>query len=143
MSLLNWFFCKITPVGKNTWLSVRYNRWRHSRLCRKNESYKRNPCEKVTFFNVPGAGEIAVSDSPTHLTGGAAGFGFSVSWSDGGLGCGGVLGITEAKRLANFILEKVATETRTEEEIQADYKKRNDEYFAMLKMRDELSKLEQ
>jgi hypothetical protein len=136
MSLLNWFFCKITPGGKNTWLSVKYAQWRYSRLNKRNESYKKNPYEKVTFFNVPGAGEIAISDNPTHLTGGAAGFGFSVSWSDSGLGCGGVLGITEAKRLANFILEKVATEKRTEDEIQADWKKRNDEYFAMLKIKD-------
>ena len=138
MSILNWFFCKITPVGKNTWLSVKYNQWKHSRLNALNKNFKQYPYEKVTFFDVAGAGEICLSDNPTHLTGSAAGFVFSVSWSDSGLGIGGVLGITEAKRLANFILEKVATETRTEEEIQADWKKRNDEYFAMLKMKEEL-----
>ena len=132
MSLLNWFFCKITPVGKNTWLSLKYNQWRYSMLDRRNENFKQNPYDKATFFNVAGAGEIAISDNHTHRTGGAAGFGFSVSWYGSGLGCGGVLGITEAKRLANFILEKVATETRTEEDIHADLKKKEDEYFEML-----------
>ena len=116
MSILNWFFCKITPVGKNTWLSIRYNRWLHSRLKKSNERYKENPGENVTFFEVHGAGEISISDNPTHSTGGARGFGFSISWAGNcGLSCGGVLGIREAKRLANFILERYEADQEPDE----------------------------
>lgn len=58
---------------------------------------------EIEQYKVSGAGEIVISTYPVHMTGGSYGFGFGVSWGEYGA-VGGVLGITEARKLANHIL---------------------------------------
>lgn len=58
-------------------------------------------------FEVPGAGYIHISNTLSHSTGNANGFGIGVSWGRHGY-MGGVLDRKEAIRLAELILEKVA-----------------------------------
>lgn len=86
---------------------------------------KETPVEIPEFkhFEIPGAGQLRIGAKPNHLCGSAAGFHLSVSWTAHKF-TGGVLGIDEAKRLANHILsecEKVeSTEAKLRERLWAN-----------------------
>lgn len=88
----------------------------------KKKLYKSINKDKEEFFCVEGAGEIALSKSTGHGCGVAAGFGFGVSWGQFGF-TGGVIGLREAKRMAEFILQKIAEDPQSEEEKIADREK--------------------
>lgn len=85
------------------------------------------------FFEVSGAGKIAISKGCHAHTGRSFGFDFGVSWGQYGY-CGGVLDREVAKQLAEFILaeyDKITPEIKMEE--QAYLKERDtrlQEYFA-------------
>lgn len=78
------------------------------------EAYKQKP-EPRRFYKVAGAGEISLSEWPSSC-GNSAGISIGISWGKYGY-AGGVLGYGEAKRMAEFLLEMCAKETRSEEEI--------------------------
>lgn len=125
--LLNWLFNKMYGTKRNTWLSVRFHRWLQARKWARNEAYKSSERNVNYFFEVQGAGEISISEE-IFLCGNAAGFSFEVSWASGGFG-GGVIGLGEAKRLAEYLLKRCDEEKRTEQEIQDEHDKRMTEYF--------------
>ena len=56
-------------------------------------------------FDVPGAGKIELGDNCHSCTGRVVGFNFGVEWGRYGY-AGGVLGRDEAKRMAEYILNK-------------------------------------
>lgn len=114
MNILNWFFCKITPIGKNTWLSIRYNRFLDERRNEKNANFLKNELKNFVFFDVAGAGTIAIGHQTNLETGGAKGPYFSVSWYKNGLCAGGVLDIVEAQRMATFLLAQCENHLKTQ-----------------------------
>jgi hypothetical protein len=61
---------------------------------------------KERSFEVIGAGRISMTETCTCLCGGETGFGLGVTWGKYGI-AGGVLPISEAKNLANFILKSI------------------------------------
>lgn len=92
----------------------------------RNKEYKegQSGLDKRTFFRVAGAGDISISNSPHWLTGSAVGFDISISWASGGFS-GGVIGRGEAKKLAEFILEKVNAVKISEEDEYAERMSKN------------------
>lgn len=66
-------------------------------------------------FDVKGAGRIILGSGCHSACGRAIGFSFGVSWGRHGV-VGGVLGRTEAKKMAEYILGKLKDETMTESE---------------------------
>lgn len=119
MNLLHWFFNKINPEGAANWLSAKYAWWYYSRKEKYNREFMANPHVPIESFDVAGAGNVCISKDPCHFTGSAYGFGFSVSWGSS-LYIGGVLGLEEAKRMAEFILEKYNEQTKSEAELIAE-----------------------
>lgn len=79
----------------------------------RNKRMINSPQQKV-FFNVAGAGSIYMSDDGWHTTGGEddphVGFSFGVEWGRHGF-TGGVLGREEAKKMAEFILDRCSETT--------------------------------
>lgn len=104
MSILHWLFNKIEPKGRNNWLSVQFARWKYGNLETRNVMFEQN-VKGLRFFEAAGAGKISLSESAHHHCGGVVGFQVGVSWSEDGY-LGGVLGRSEAKKMAEFILEK-------------------------------------
>lgn len=130
MNILNWLFEKLHPEVGTNWLCMKYTCWIMSRRERYNREYLKKPPYPVRKFEVAGAGGIisgiVLSENPTSLTGQTCGFGFNVSWNDSGFYCGVVLGLDEAKRMAEFILEKCNEQTKTERElVEERYKQLN------------------
>jgi hypothetical protein len=126
MNILHFVFNLIEPKNKVTWLSSSFFRWR---LDKQMEYVKNNrDTIKNEYFDVPGAGDIRLSESCHHSTGKVVGFGFGVEWSDTPF-IGGVLGRDEAKRLATFIIERCdeTKETMYEEKKRIDSERK--EYF--------------
>lgn len=117
MNLLHWFFEKLEPRGELNWLSVRFARWKYSKLDRHNEYYLKQSSIPERVFKVAGAGTMVISETANHSTGQSYGFGISVSWSENGLGIGGVLGIDEARKLATHIQSKCDEITLPEAEL--------------------------
>ena len=115
MNLLHLIFNAINPDTKVTWLSVRYHRWERSRMEKKNQNYIKNNNVQSLYFKVNGAGDICMSERCNHLAGCGLGFSFDVEWGRHGF-VGGVIGIDEAKRMAEFILQKCAETTETIQE---------------------------
>lgn len=112
MNLLHLIFNAINPEGKITWLSCSYHRWETLRQRRQNEKFRNNNNVPSLYFEVPGAGDICMSESCHHSTGQVVGFNFGTEWGRYGY-CGGVLGREEAKRMAEFILQKCSETTET------------------------------
>jgi hypothetical protein len=131
MKLLHLIFNSINPNIKVTWLSQRYHRWESSRIKRQNDNYRKNNNVPSIYFEVPGAGDICMSESCHHSTGQVVGFSFGVEWGRHGF-CGGVIGRDEAKRMAEFILQKCAETTETMQEERERMKIERDKYFKSL-----------
>lgn len=74
------------------------------------------------YFEAPGAGHVELSKDCHCRCGGAVGFHIGVSWGQYGY-TGGVIGRTEAIRMANFILKHCEGVTETEQEEYARYGK--------------------
>lgn len=124
-TVLHFIFNLINPHWKVTWLSMQYHRWENDRRKRDNDIYRKNASKdgEYIFFEVPGAGNICMSKSCHCSTGKVIGFLFGVEWGRYGF-IGGVLGRDEAKRMADFILEKCSETTETmQEEIEKRHKK--------------------
>jgi len=115
MNLSHLIFNYINPATKVTWLSVRYHRWERSRMEKQNQDYIKNDNEPSLYFKVAGAGDICMSERCNRLTGDVLGFSFGVEWGRYGF-IGGVIGIDEAKRMSEFILQKCAETTETTQE---------------------------
>lgn len=116
MKLLHFIFNQINPNCKVTWLSMKYHRWESQRRKNRNLCFKNDTDRYPSlYFDVPGAGEICISESCHHYTGKVAGFSFGVEWGLYGFS-GGVLGRDEAKRMAEFILSKCSEVSETMEE---------------------------
>lgn len=113
--ILNFIFEQISPDYKVTWLSRQFSRFEKKRRKSKNEIHRRCLEKDSLFFDVKGAGDIAISESCFHCCGGVVGFAFSVEWGQYGF-VGGVIGRDEAKRMAEFILQKCSETTETMEE---------------------------
>lgn len=96
-------------------LSMRYHWWLSDRKKALNEKAKNNDGGRFLYFDVPGAGEIQIGKDCHSRTGNVVGFSFAVSWDSGGF-LGGVLGRSDAKRLAEYILQKCSEVTETEQE---------------------------
>jgi len=111
---MNFLFNLIEPPRANTWLSRRFFYWKQKKHERLIWAFKMNFDGR--YFDVPGAGLIAISEDCHRTTGKVAGFSFGVEWGVYGF-CGGVLGRDEAKKLAEFILEKCANTEPMEEEV--------------------------
>lgn len=80
---------------------------------------------KYKRFKVAGAGEIEIGEKAGAVTGTVAGFSFSVSWGRHAF-VGGVLSRTEAKALAQHIIDTLEECTDTEEAaVRAAYKSIN------------------
>lgn len=124
MSLLNWFFEKISPETSTNWLAARFAMWHLSRRERYNRVFLNNPDYPCRTFNVAGCsgiGKIVISERPDCITGQSAGFIFNVSWNESGFYCGVVLGLEEAKKLAAHIMEKSSQLDRNEKQIVEEY----------------------
>ncbi len=111
--MMNFLFNLIEPPRANTWLSRRFFYWKQKKHQRLIRAFKMNFDGR--YFDVPGAGLIAISEDCHRTTGKVAGFSFGVEWGVYGF-CGGVLGRDEAKKLAEFILEKCSEVSETMEE---------------------------
>ena len=70
-----------------------------------NEEYYQEINDDYMHFDVHGAGTIEISDNCHVFCGGVVGFHFGVEWGRHGY-AGGVLGRDEAKRMAEYILNK-------------------------------------
>lgn len=68
------------------------------------------------YFPVAGAGEIRISKDCCNSCGGVVGFGIGVSWGRFGF-TGGVISRSEARQMAEYILEVTRKEPTTEKEI--------------------------
>jgi hypothetical protein len=128
MNLLHLIFNAINPDGKVTWISQRYHRWERSRMKRQNENYRKNNNVPSIYFEVSGAGDICMSESCHDSTGQVIGFSFGVEWGRYGF-FGGVIGRDEAKRMAEFILQKCAETTETMQEERERILIERDKYF--------------
>lgn len=103
--ILNFLFSVITGENKITWLSIQFNRWqrkKHKETVMRHKSYRKDEL----YFNVPGAGEISISNHAHSSTGNVVGFSFGCTWGRHGL-LGGVLGRDEAKRLSEFLISEI------------------------------------
>lgn len=121
MNLLHIIFNLINPDHKVTWLSQRYHRWEHARHDKRNREYiKLDTNEPSIYFDVPGGGKIRMSENGHSVCGKAVGFSFGVEWGRYGY-CGGVLGRDEAKRMAEFIIQKCS---EIQEPMIEEYKRR-------------------
>lgn len=116
MNILNWFFEKINPEGRTNWLSKKYAWWYYSRRDKRNREFIKNPHVPIESFEVAGAGNVCLSKNPCHLTGQSYGFGFYVSWGKNSYS-GGILGLEEAKRMAEFIIEKYNEQPKREADL--------------------------
>ena len=124
--ILHFVFSLINPDMKVTWLSMQYHRWESDRQAKRNKIYKEDAkANGYVFFEVPGAGDICISESPHHSTGKVIGFGIGISWARYGY-VGGVLGRDEAKRMAEFILQKCSECAET---MQEEVEKRHQEFL--------------
>ena len=112
MNLLYSIFNLIKPEEKTTKLSCAYHRFENERIKNDNSNFRERNTPPSVYFEVPGAGDICISESCHHLTGGVIGFSFGVEWGKYGY-TGGVLGRDEAKRMAEFILQKCSETTET------------------------------
>lgn len=112
MNLLHLIFDAINPDKKVTWISQRYHRWESSRMKKRNDNYRKNNFIPSLYFEVTGAGDVRMSESCHHSTGQVVGFSFGVEWGKHGF-TGGVIGRDEAKKMAEFILQKCSETTET------------------------------
>ena len=107
-------FNLIDPERGTNWFSVMFSRWQTDRINKWNDNYRKattnNPMMKSHYFKASGGGDVVISNSFNHSCGDAVGFSFDVEWGRFGF-CGAVLGRREAKRMAECILERLATET--------------------------------
>ena len=94
-------------------------------------------CEDAVLFSVPGAGYVAISQNAHNLTGQTVGFSFEVSWGSHGY-VGGVMGRTQAIRMAEFILK--TCEGITETELQEYFRREKERSAYMAKLLSEASK---
>lgn len=131
MNLLHLIFNAIEPERKTTWLSQRFSRWKSERHDRRNAQYRKYTDVPSVYFEVPGAGDICMSESCHHSTGQVVGFSFGAEWGRYGF-CGGVMGRDEAKRMAEFILQKCAETTETMQEERERMKIERENYFKSL-----------
>ena len=115
MNLLYSIFRLIKPERTTTKLSCLYHRWENEIQQKENDDYKKRNNPSSVYFEVPGAGDIRISESCHHGTGGVMGFSFGVEWGKYGY-TGGVIGRDEAKRMAEFILQKCSETTETMQE---------------------------
>ena len=115
MNLLHFIFSLIKPERKVTWLSIAFSRWDSKRRKTNNYNYKKYNKIPSLYFEVPGAGDICISESCHHYTGKVVGFSFGVEWGNHGY-AGGVIGRDEAIRMANFIIAKCSKITETMDE---------------------------
>lgn len=118
--ILKWFFDILSGESNINWLSMQYARYKSKKLDDYNRRYKESAKEEH-LFEVPGAGEIMVSEHCNSRCGQAIGFSIGVSWGTHGF-CGGVIGRDEAQRLSNYLLKKISEcpETETEERIRRE-----------------------
>lgn len=73
----------------------------------KEKFIKNNDKDKSEHhFDVIGAGKIRISESANYQIGNSLGFDFGVEWGELGY-AGGVLTQHEARKLAEFILDKL------------------------------------
>ena len=128
MKLLHFLFNQINPRTKVTWLSRQYHIWESNRQELQNRMYRNNINIPMIYFDVPGAGDICISEDCHHSTGKVVGFSFGVEWGRYGFS-GGVIGRDEAKRMAEFILSKCNEVSETMEEERIIIKKKMNDYF--------------
>lgn len=128
--LLNYFFEFILGEKKNNWLSIKFHRYWNAKTDRYNRWWIEDSCSKETidsfgktyFFEVPGAGHLALSEDCHGHIGKVFGFSFGVSWGKHGF-CSGIIGRSEAKRLAEIILSELSKCKITEEEELVEWEK--------------------
>lgn len=94
------------------------------------------PDSDSLVFQVPGAGYLAIGSIARARCGQSVGFSFGVSWGRNGY-CGGVIGRTQAKRLAEHILK--ACEGIEESELDESFRRDKEmhEYFSKLNKTDQ------
>lgn len=112
--ILHKLFNIVSPQRGRNWLSIRYHKWKYARQKEWNKQWVEG-AEDTTYFHVPGAGYISISNDCHHMTGKVVGFSLGAEWGTHGY-AGGVLGRDEAVRLANFLLLKCSEVTETMEE---------------------------
>ena len=128
MNLLHFIFNLIKPERKVTWLSRSFSVWDHNRRKTNNFNYKKHNISPSLYFDVPGAGDIRISESCHLSTGNVVGFSFGVEWGNNGY-VGGVLGRDEAKRLAEFINAKCSETNETMSEERARISIERDSFY--------------
>ena len=141
MKLLNYFFTLILAEKGNNWLSVKFHKYQQAKTVEYNNRWIAESCSKKTiesmgvthFFEVPGAGHISLSDGCHSHTGGVFGFEFGASWGKYGF-CGGVIGRSEAKRLAEIILRQIKKCDISEEEELVEWEKEFEKMQERLKI---------
>ncbi len=143
MKLLHYFFNIIWPERGKNWLSIRFARWFFNNLRKQEKLWEeantgiksRNPHQ---FFGYTDKHRgVAVSESINWSSGDRIGLSFAQPY-----GCFGyvhtTIGRREAKRMAEFILERIATETESEE----DQLIRQEKEYEALKEKVRLQQLE-
>jgi hypothetical protein len=127
--MLKLIFEFIEPRRGRNWFSRRLARWKINNHNKDNSLFEANN-EEGEFFNVAGAGKIFIGEGLCY-TGGAAGFDIGISWGRYGY-TGGVLGLSEAKRLAEYLLNECSEYNKTEDELIEENKIQREEYFKSL-----------
>lgn len=110
MNILHYFFRKITPICERNWLSERYAKWYYKFMNELTEEQRMYSFRKDNeYFEVKGAGDIRISQSVEDKCDTAVGFSFDVEWGRNGF-VGGVIDKIEAKRMAEYILNRIENE---------------------------------
>ena len=130
MKLLHYFFNIIWPNNSkgNNWLSIHFSKWffeRRRKQYREFENWVKP--EDSDNYHVFFGGDIGqgIAISESFNWNGANRIGFSVALDYGIWGyTHTVLGRREAKRMAEFILQRLATEPQTEEDQLTEEKKK-------------------
>jgi hypothetical protein len=108
-------------------LSKKFHWWCDERMKEGNKRWLSRFKDEYEFFNTAGSGQVAISKD-MHITGSAAGVGMSVSWGVSGFH-GTVLGFTEARKMAEYILAKCNEQDKPEEQIYTDFFKEQDRKY--------------
>lgn len=131
MKILHFIFNLIEPERKVTWLSSSFHRWRYARRKKDALNYRKYNDVPSKYFDVPGAGDICISENCHHSTGKVVGFSFGVEWTSHPFSSG-VLGRDEAVKMAEFILEKCSNVEETMDEERERMKRERSNYFKAL-----------
>jgi hypothetical protein len=103
--IFNFIFNLIDPINcKTNWFSIRFHRWGSENIKNSNKIFKSQTFEEFKYFNVRGAGELAIGRNYGNQYNDAR-ISIGAEWGDYGF-IGGWMEKDEAVKMAEFILKE-------------------------------------